>query len=179
MLNPKTHFSGAQRLLHWTMAVMIVTMLFVGVGMVTTVSERHTWLIALHKPLGIAILVLALVRVAVRLRKGTPPLPGDMPVVQKLVAHLSHLALYGLMIAMPLLGWAMLSAGGYPVTLFGGFHLPAIAPASAWWYARLHFAHTYLAYLLFITVLGHLGAALYHGLIRRDGVLSSMATSGR
>ncbi|CAM2151803.1 superoxide oxidase [Pararobbsia alpina] len=178
-MNETTHFSGAQRLLHWTMAVLILAMLFIGVGMVASVSERHTWLIAVHKPLGIAILLLVIVRVVVRLRNGTPPLPADMPGPQKLVAHLSHLALYGLMIAMPLLGWAMVSAGGYPVTLFGGFHLPPIAPASAWWFARLHLAHTYLAYLLFVTVLGHLGAALFHGLIRRDGVLSSMATSGR
>ncbi|RKP55894.1 cytochrome b [Pararobbsia silviterrae] len=178
-MNSTPHFSGAQRLLHWTMAVAIVAMLFIGAGMVETVSERHRWLIAIHKPLGIAILVLALIRIAVRLRKGAPPLPADLPGVQRLVAHLSHLVLYGLMIAMPLLGWAMVSAGGYPVTLIGGWRLPPIAPADAWWFARLHLAHTYLAYLLFLTVLGHLGAALFHGLVRRDGVLSSMATSGR
>jgi cytochrome b561 len=161
------------------MAVIIVAMLFVGVGMVTTVSTRHTWLVDLHKPLGVAVLVLALVRLAVRMRRGAPPLPDDMPSLQKGVAHLSHIALYGLMIAMPLLGWAMVSAGGYPVTLFGGVHLPPIAPADAWWFARLHLAHTVLAYVLFATVLGHLGAALFHGLIRRDGVLESMTTGAR
>ncbi|HTJ95659.1 MAG TPA: cytochrome b [Pararobbsia sp.] len=178
-MNEKTHFSGAQRLLHWTMAVLIVAMLFIGVGMVATVSERHASLIAIHKPLGIAILLLVIVRVFVRLRTGTPRLPDSVPGIQKLVAHLSHYVLYALMIAMPLLGWAMVSAGGYPVTLFAGVHLPPIAPVSAWWFARLHLAHTYLAYLLFATVLAHLAAALFHGLIRRDGVLSSMATGGR
>ena len=178
-MNDNLQFSGAQRLLHWTMAVIIVAMLFVGVGMVTTVSARHTWLVDLHKPLGVAVLVLALVRLAVRMRRGAPPLPDDMPSLQKGVAHLSHIALYGLMIAMPLLGWAMVSAGGYPVTLFGGVHLPPIAPADAWWFARLHLAHTVLAYVLFATVLGHLGAALFHGLIRRDGVLESMTTGTR
>jgi cytochrome b561 len=175
-MTQSTHFSAAQRLLHWTMAILIIAMLFIGAGMVTTVSERHAWLLSIHRPIGIAIFVLAIVRLVVRLTKGAPALPADMPPIQKLVAHLSHLALYAFMIAMPLIGWAMVSAGGYPVTLFGSVQLPAIAPASAWWYARLHLAHVYLAYLLFLTVLAHFGAALFHGLVRRDGVLQSMAT---
>jgi cytochrome b561 len=179
MNTSEKHFSAPARLLHWLMAVLIITMLFVGAGMVTSVSERHSYLIELHKPLGIAILVLVLVRIVIRLTNRTPPLPADIPAPQKLVAHLSHLLLYGLMFVMPLIGWAMLSAGGYPVTLYGPVHLPPIAPADAWLFARLHFAHTYLAYLLFLTVLLHLAAALFHGLIRRDGVFSSMARGGR
>ena len=178
MTTQEKHFSGPQRLLHWLMAVLIVTMLFVGAGMVTSVSARHQYLIELHKPLGIAILILVLVRIVVRLKYGSPPLPSDLPLLQKFAAYLSHLLLYGLMLAMPLIGWAMLSAGGDPLTLYGPIHLPPIAPASAWWFARLHLAHTYLAYLLFLTVLLHLAAALFHGLVRRDGVLSSMARSG-
>jgi cytochrome b561 len=179
MNTSEKHFSAGARTLHWLMAVLIITMLFVGAGMVTSVSERHTYLIELHKPLGIAILLLVLVRIVVRLRNGAPPLPADIPALQRVVAHLSHLLLYALMLAMPLIGWAMLSAGGYPVTLYGPIHLPPIAPASAWLFARLHFAHTYLAYLLFLTVLLHLAAALFHGLVRRDGVFSSMARGGR
>lgn len=179
MNTSEKHFSAPARLLHWLMAVLIITMLFVGAGMVTSVSERHSYLIELHKPIGIAILVLVLVRIVIRLTNRTPPLPADIPAPQKLVAHLSHLLLYGLMLVMPLIGWAMLSAGGYPVTLYGPVHLPPIAPADAWLFARLHFAHTYLAYLLFLTVLLHLAAALFHGLIRRDGVFSSMARGGR
>jgi cytochrome b561 len=179
MNTSEKHFSAPARVLHWLMAVLIVTMLFVGAGMVTSVSERHTYLIELHKPLGIAILILVLIRIVVRLKHGAPALPASVPAPQRFVAHLSHLLLYGLMLAMPLIGWAMLSAGGYPVTLYGPIHLPPIAPTDAWLFARLHFAHTYLAYLLFLTVLLHLAAALFHGLVRRDGVLSSMARGGR
>jgi len=69
----------------------------------------------------------------------------------------------------------MLSAAGYPVTMFGAIHLPPIAPHDVRLYALLRALHTYLALALFLTVLGHLAAALFHGLIRRDGVLSSMA----
>ncbi|CAJ8098260.1 [Ni] hydrogenase, b-type cytochrome subunit [Burkholderia pseudomallei] len=170
----KTTFSPLARLLHWVMAAMIVSMLFVGEGMVTTVSGRHAALVAMHKPLGVAVLVLACVRVVVRLSSRPPALPADLPGWQKFAAHGSHLVLYALMIAMPLVGWAMLSAGGYPVTLGGGVRLPSIVPADAVWFAWLRHAHRWLAYLFFATFLAHFAAALYHGMIRRDGVLRAM-----
>lgn len=174
MNNVRITFSLPARVLHWTMAVLILAMLFIGVGMVATVSEKHQWLLAIHKPLGIAILLLAIVRLVVRLRNPPPPLPEDLPALQKLAAHLSHWLLYALMIAMPLIGWAMLSAGGYPVMLTSSLRLPAILPENALAFAWLRTAHGVFAYLLFLTFLAHMGAALYHGLIRRDGVLRSM-----
>lgn len=178
MTRSTTQFVLAARVLHWLMAIMIVSMLFIGVGMVASVSERHAWLLAIHKPLGIAILVLAIVRLIVRLRNPPPPLPADLPAVQKLAAHASHYLLYVLMIAMPLVGWAMLSAGGYPVMLSHSLRLPPIFPVNASAFAVLRHAHAWLAALLLLTFLAHLGAALYHGLIRRDGVLSSMTGIG-
>ena len=174
MNNTTGMFALPARVLHWLMAVLILAMLFIGVGMVATVSERHEWLLRIHKPLGIAILLLAVVRLAVRLRHPPPPLPADLPMLQKLAAHASHWLLYALMIAMPLVGWAMLSAGGYPVMLGASLRLPAILPASATAFAILRHLHGWLALLLLLTFLAHLGAALYHGLIRRDGVLASM-----
>ena len=179
MTNTSRHFSPLARLLHWTMAVLILAMLFVGVAMVATVSHAHETLIALHRPLGVALLVLALIRVVVRLKNGSPALPDDMPALQRFAARASHLVLYGLFIAMPLIGWAMLSAGGYPITLFGTWHLPAIVPQNVDLFALLRALHTWLAFALFATVLAHIAAALFHGLIRRDGVFSSMARGGR
>ena len=169
------NFSPAARWLHWTMAPLILAMVFVGVGMVATVSSAHNTLIAIHKPLGIALLALVLVRVGVRVRRGSPPLPEDMPALQRIAAKLSHLALYALMTAMPLIGWAMLSAAGNPVTLFGALHLPAIVPQDVRLFALLRALHSWFALALFAAVLLHLAAALFHGLIRRDGVFSSMA----
>ena len=179
MNNTTGLFSLPARILHWLMAAMILAMLFIGVGMVASVSERHEWLLRIHKPLGIAILLLAVVRLAVRLRHPPPPLPADLPMLQKLAAHASHWLLYALMIAMPLVGWAMLSAGGYPVMLGASLRLPAILPASATAFAILRHLHGWLALLLFLTFLAHLGVALYHGLIRRDGVLASMVGGRR
>ncbi len=173
---PSPTFSASSRVLHWTMAVMVIAMLFIGVGMAATVSDRYPMLMSIHKTLGIAILVLTVIRFLNRLMNRPPPLPRDLPPWQRLAARGSHHLLYGLMLLMPLIGWAMLSAAPYPVVLFGSLRLPAILPQSASLYALLRPAHTYLAYLFFATLLAHVGAALFHGLIRRDGVLQSMAS---
>lgn len=174
-----THFAPLARLLHWLMAVLLLAMLFIGAGMVASVSERHEWLLHLHKPLGIALLALVVIRLLVRFSTRQPPLPADLPQVQVLAAKASHWLLYALMLAMPLLGWAMISAAGDPVMLSSSLQLPAIVPANAQLFAFLRRAHGYLAYLLFLTVLVHLAAALFHGLIRRDGVLQSMLRGPR
>lgn len=167
-------FSPLQRVLHWTMATAIFLMLFIGLGMVSTIAPAHLTLLSIHKPLGITILILAIVRLIVRLTRGTPPLPPDLPPLMKFVAHASHWALYALMIAMPLIGWGMLSAAGDPVVV-AGIHLPSILPMDGAMHGVLRQAHGWLALVLFFLVLGHLAAALFHALIRRDGVFQSMA----
>src|SRR5580698_9469181 len=169
-------FTPLQRLLHWLMAFCILAMLFVGVGMVSTVAPKYLPLVSIHKSLGITILVLALLRLAVRLRYGTPPLPADLPEPIKLAAHLSHWAFYALMIVMPLLGWGMLSAAAYPVVVFGSVHLPAILPQSDTLHTLLWDAHFYLAFAFCALVLIHIAAALFHALVRRDGVFQTMAS---
>src|SRR5262249_12000505 len=116
-----------------------------------------------------------LVRLAVRLRYGTPSLPADLAEPMKLAAQLSHYALYVLMIGMPLLGWGMLSAAAYPVVLFEGARLPAILPQSDGLHTLLWSAHFYLAFVFFTLVLLHIAAALFHALVRRDGVFEAMA----
>ncbi len=168
-------FNPLQRLLHWLMAICILAMLFVGVGMVSTEMPKYAPLVSIHKSLGIAILVLALIRLVVRLRYGAPALPANLPEPMKLAAHLSHYTLYALMIGMPLIGWAMLSTAAYPVMLYGGIHLPAILPQSDNLHTLLWNAHFYLAFLFFALILMHIAAALFHSLVRQDDVFESMA----
>jgi cytochrome b561 len=167
-------FAVSQRLLHWVMAACILTMLFIGVGMVATVTSRYLTLVQIHKSLGIAILVLALIRLSLRFYYGTPALPADLPVPIKIAANLSHYILYGLMIGMPLIGWAMLSAASYPIVLFGSWHLPWIAPASPQLHTILWRAHHYVAFAFFAVILMHIAAALFHLLVRHDGVFGTM-----
>jgi cytochrome b561 len=168
-------FSILSRALHWTMAAMILVMLFIGVGMVASLTDYH-WLVSIHKPLGALILVLAALRLVNRLLNPAPPLPEGMPALLRLAAHASHVALYALMFAVPLVGWGMLSAAHYPIVLYGSLELPPILPQDPALYATLRQAHTILAFLLFATFLAHLGAALMHALIFRDGVFPSMAS---
>ncbi|TXN72344.1 cytochrome b [Methylobacterium sp. WL6] len=168
-----THFNRRARLLHWTMAGMILAMLFIGVAMVTSLVHYDA-LVALHRPLGIGILILAGLRLVNRWRHPPPELPADLPGWQRQAANASHILLYGLMLGLPLIGWAMLSAAGYPIGLAGSVVLPPILPRDPTVYAWLRPLHTVLAYAFFGLILAHLGAALMHGLIRRDGVFSSM-----
>ena len=179
MSTPTTHFAPLARGLHWLMAVMVIAMLFIGAGMVASVSERHEWLLNLHKPLGIAILLLVIVRLIVRMTTRTPALPADLPMWQALAAKLSHYLLYALMLAMPLIGWAMISAAGDPVMLGSSVRLPSIVAAHADTFAFLRKAHRYLAYLFFLTIVMHLSAALFHAWIRRDEVMDSMLKGDR
>lgn len=174
MSAPSDTFSPVAKTLHWLMALLILGMLFVGLRMAATESPLYGPFVAWHRPIGIAILVLVAVRLAYRLVRPPPPLPDDLPSVQKLGATLSHWTLYALMFAMPLVGWAMLSAAREPVILFGPVVLPPIMPHSQMLYAGLRGLHTALAYLLILTFLAHLGAALFHWLVRRDGVFESM-----
>lgn len=169
-------FHPALRVLHWLMAAMVLTMLFVGVGMVSTTGPAYVTLLALHRPVGIAILVLVLLRLPLRLVTGAPALPEDLAPPQKFIAKASHVLLYASMIAMPLIGWAMLSAGGYPVHVTNAIVLPPILPHDLRAYALLRETHTIIALLFFALIVAHLSAALMHGLIRRDGVLRSMTT---
>lgn len=168
-------FPVLMRILHWLLAGLLLSMLFIGAAMVSSLLDYHR-LLALHRPLGITILVLAIVRLVNRKRSTLPPFPVTMSERERKVASLSELLLYGLMIGLPLVGWAMLSAGSYPIVMCGSLHLPPILPASPPLFAVLRRAHTVLAYLLFFTFLGHLSAVLFHTLIVRDGLLRRMAS---
>src|SRR5271167_4665427 len=176
MTTNHTRFAAPQRLLHWLMAICILTMLFIGVGMVSTITSKYLTLVQIHKPLGIAILVLALIRLALRIFYGAPALPADLPEPIKLAANLSQYIFYALMIGMPLIGWGMLSAASYPVVLFGSVHLPSILPVSPSLHTLLWQAHHYLAFAFFAVILMHVSAILFHKLIRNDGIFETMAS---
>jgi cytochrome b561 len=174
MPTPPRQFAAFSRVLHWTMAAMILTMLCIGVTMVASLANYHV-LVSIHRPLGIAILILVIVRFVNRQLTRLPPFPATMSRAERLVATASELTMYGLMFVLPLVGWGMLSAARYPIVLYGSVHLPFILPHDAMLYAVLRKAHTILAYLFFLTFLAHFGAILFHTLIVRDGILKRMA----
>jgi cytochrome b561 len=174
MSTQRQQFAASSRVLHWTMAAMVLTMLCIGVAMVVSLANYHV-LLAIHRPLGIAILILVVVRFVNRQLTTLPPFPATMSRAERRVAHASELTMYGLMFVLPLVGWGMLSAARYPIVLDGPLHLPFILPHNAMLYAVLRRAHTILAYLFFLTFIAHFAAILFHTLIVRDGILKRMA----
>lgn len=174
MNNNPSQFAYQSRILHWLMAAMLLAMLLIGITMVSSLGDYHK-LVAIHRPLGIAILILAIIRLFNRMFTTLPPFPPTMSQWERRVATASEKLLYTLMIALPLVGWGMLSAGHYPIVMFGPVHLPPILPANPLLYAVLRKTHTILAFLLFVTFLAHLSAILFHTLIVRDRILHRMA----
>jgi cytochrome b561 len=173
-MSPQSNqFTTLSRLLHWIMAAMILAMLGIGVAMVASLSDYHL-LVSIHRPLGIAVLVLVVVRFLNRLFNPAPPFPASMARTERLAATASEYSMYALMFVLPLVGWAMLSAARYPIVLYGPIHLPYILPHDIGFYAVLRKAHTVLAYLFFLAFLAHFGAILFHTLIVRDGILKRM-----
>ncbi len=172
--NHPGQFAIQSRILHWLMAAMLLAMLFIGITMVASLGNYHR-LVAIHRPLGIAILILSVVRLINRRLTTLPPFPPTMSSRERRVASATEHLLYALMVALPLVGWGMLSAGHYPIVMFGPVHLPPILPANPALYAILRKTHTVLAFLLFATFLFHLATVLFHTLVIRDRLLNRMA----
>jgi cytochrome b561 len=169
----RRQFPGSMRFLHWLMAAMVLTMLGIGIAMVASLGGYHS-LVSIHRPLGISILILVVIRWVNRRLHSLPPFPPTMSPQERVAAHASEVLLYTLLFLEPLVGWGMLSAARYPIVLFGSLHLFPILPHSVMLYAFLRKTHTVLAYLLFLAFLAHFGAILFHTLIVRDGMLSRM-----
>jgi len=170
-------FNGSMRFLHWLMALLVLAMLGIGVAMVASLADYHA-LVSLHRPLGILILILVVIRFVNRCFSTLPPFPASMSPQERLIAHASELLLYTLLFVQPLVGWAMLSAARYPIVMFGSFHLFPILPHNVALYALLRKAHTYIAYLLFLAFIAHFGAILFHTLVLRDGLIRRMLPGG-
>jgi cytochrome b561 len=166
-------FSLLLRLLHWTMAALVLAMFCIGMTMVASLADYHV-LISLHRPLGIAILVLVCLRLVVRQFSPIPGYPATMSSAERRVARASEYLMYGLMFALPLIGWGMLSAARYPIVLFGSVHLPFILPHNAELYSVLRRLHSLLAYFFMLAFLAHFGAVLFHTFVVRDGILNRM-----
>jgi cytochrome b561 len=175
MKSANTWFGLPSRVLHWLMAPLLLAMLLIGVGMIGTLSSMRPLLVDIHKPLGLLLLALAVLRLLLRLTGKTPALPSSMPAWQRHAASLSHWLLYGAMLAMPLLGWAMLSAGGYPLPGFSGMHLPPLVAQNVTLYANLRLAHGIVGEVFFALIVMHIAAGLRHALVLKDGVFASIA----
>lgn len=160
------------RVLHWLTAVAVFAALLIGFTMTNQIGS-HAALVAVHMTLGISILVIVIVRAANRFTHKPPKWPDTVgPLEGRLIAG-SELAMYAMLLAQPLVGWAMVSASGTPARAFG-LTLPGVVPFDADLYGILRQAHSVVAYLLVAAIAAHVSAILLHTLTLRDGMLRRM-----
>jgi cytochrome b561 len=175
--NTEQGYGSVAVLLHWAMAVLLVVLLMMGVYMVglpeVGFDREKITLILVHKALGFAALAAALARVAWRTSNALPALAAGLPEWQQVAARTVHLLFYALMLALPITGWLMSSAGGYPVSFFG-IELPDPVSVNPVHFRMWIVVHRWLAYMIALLLVMHAGAALYHALVLRDDTLRKM-----
>ena len=169
--NSPSRFGRSSRLLHWLMAALILALLVLGSVLVRIQPNLSTlWLYGLHKTMGLTALSLAVIRLIWHRISPPPPPIGPPSHWQNRAARATHLALYLLMLAIPLSGWIASSATGLDVVIFGQITLPPIAPTSEP-LENVGFAvHGILTKALMALLLAHIAGAVLRGL-KGDGTL--------
>ena len=177
--NTTQRWGAVSQSLHW----LIVVLLIVQVTLAEMADElpigvKKLTLLARHKSVGITIFALALLRLAWRLQNPTPLLPGTLKPYERALARFTHVMLYVLLFAMPLSGWMMSSARGFPVSWFHIFQLPDLVPKNKALYELLVTTHGVLAWTLGVVAIIHMVAALKHHFVLKDDVLRRMLPMG-
>jgi cytochrome b561 len=168
-------YTRVARVLHWVTAGLVLLQLPLGIVIANQWGgPLQDLLYNAHKSLGALILPLVVARLTYRLTHRPPPLPGDIPPVQRLAAQITHWALYALLIIEPLLGWMGTSAYPAPVPFFGLFNLPPLLAPNRALSEQLLSVHRLVAFTIVALAALHIGAALFHHFVRRDRVLQRM-----
>lgn len=178
-INDMQQYGLISRFFHWSIAVLILGLLPVGLGMTAMeYSPLKLEVYGLHKSFGLLVFFLGLLRLVWRFYA---PRPSHLPTHAKwevTLASAAHFWLYVCMIGMPLTGWLMSSAGEFPVPFFG-LHMPYLIgkdPDLAGFFGD---AHEILAFTLLFILALHMAGALKHHVIDRDATLRRMAGGGQ
>ncbi|MBF0179000.1 MAG: cytochrome b [Magnetococcales bacterium] len=152
------------RVLHWLIAVLVIGMLGLGFYAVTLdyYDPLYHRSVAWHRSCGLVVAVLMGVRIVWRLTHPPAPLPDSLPAWERWAAHANHLALYVVLIVLPVSGYLLSTADGRGVSLFGWFDFPALLPAAKGredWSGKLHLA---MAVVLCLLLTLHVAAAIKH-----------------
>ena len=172
-------YSTVAIVLHWLLGLSIFAMFAIGIYMSDLpFSPTRLKLYNYHKWAGITFLMLSVLRLVWRLLNKPPALPKAieqaMPTWQTKVYHATHYALYALFFAVPLIGWAYSSAAGFPIVLFGVLPLPDFMTVDKEFAKQIKELHEISAFALMGLALLHIGAALKHHFIDKDGLVSRM-----
>ena len=169
------HFTPVAKFLHWTILLLVIIQ-FLTAAIMPGVRHNQTpgFLLSIHMSFGLTIIALMVIRLIWRFTHASPPEDMTIPRWQRMLAHLTHYALYTLLILVPLFGWAWASSRGWPVNVFGIYTFPSILAQGSAWGRLVDYAHAGGAVLLLVLVGFHVLAAIYHHYILEDGVLNSM-----
>jgi len=164
------------RFFHWSVALLVLLMIPAGFVMVQEGLPRpvQNALFLFHKNCGLLVFALLLLRLAWRRFRPPPPLPDSVPQWQAAVAALNHRLLYVLLALMPIAGYVRVKAGGFPIETLDGWGVPALVPESDAIAGIAKALHYYGALAITALIALHLLAAMYHRLVRRDGVVARM-----
>lgn len=173
-----TYRRGA-RILHWLTVALLAMQFPIGLYMTLRGKTLNIWdattnlLYSSHKLIGLIILIVVIARLAYRLLRGAPADEPTLSPWQCMASHLNHWGLYALLIAVPLAGYVGISQ--FPaLDLFGIFSLPGIAEPDKTAAGTMFEIHRLMSMALLAMVALHVGAALWHHLVRRDNVLARM-----
>jgi cytochrome b561 len=173
--NTTRRWGSVSQLLHWTIVVLIIVQVTLAALADNLPNGMHKLtLLARHKSFGITILALAILRLLWRRLNDTPELPDTLKPYERFLARFVHSALYVLLFAMPLSGWMMSSARGFPVSWFGFIQLPDLVPKNKPLYQAFLTTHQALAWALGAVVILHVAAALKHHFVLKDDTLRRM-----
>jgi cytochrome b561 len=165
------HYSRVAKWLHWAMALLIIGNL--AGGLLHDIDPRL--IMPLHKATGILILGLTVLRFLWRLTHRPPAYPTTMANWERWASTIAHMALYALMILVPVTGWLMSSAGRYPISFFGLFEVPKLdVPQTEAFGEMMSERHELLGYAMIALLLLHIAAALRHHYVKKDGILARM-----
>lgn len=170
-------YASPARALHWLTVAAILAQFVLGIW-ITTFEPKHApfkfLLYAVHENIGFTLLPVTLFRLWFRWTHTPAPLPPGTSGLIILAAHANHAALYLALLGMPILGLLATSAWGFPFTWLGIIPIPSPVGKSDMLAPIFSLLHFIGAWLLGLAILAHVGGALFHGLIRRDGVLQRM-----
>lgn len=168
-------YSGFAMLLHWLVAACVLFIIPAGIVMVNLgPGDLQNNLYNLHRSFGALVLALMAIRTGYRLLHGAPASEPTITAFHRNVSWTVHMAFYVLLLAQPLIGWAGTSAFGATISVFGLFDLPHLLAKDEALSKQLLYIHKVLGFTIAALVALHIGAAFYHYLIRRDGVLARM-----
>jgi cytochrome b561 len=173
--NAPTTYGSIGKLLHWSIALLIIGLISLGLYMTSLEGSDQKWsLYGLHKSFGMIVLVLVTAQVLWRILNIKPELPHSMPAWQKTASKLTHLGLYGFMVVYPLSGFLMSVMGGRAVEIFGILQIPAFTDGKTDFANSAHTIHVNLTYFAIGLISFHTLAALYHHFVVKDDVLKRM-----